>query len=91
MICAWYPARILSLHTCPSDEDILYGIVKAMPHVQYAGYIAGGILIATSTVFFYHGYFSTPSTTAATQKRSNLIVMPSFGRGSAGATAYLRF
>jgi hypothetical protein len=59
--------------------------------VQYAGYIAGGILIATSTVFFYHGYFSTPSTTATAQKRSNLIVMPSFGRGSAGATAYLRF
>jgi hypothetical protein len=57
--------------------------------VQWVGYGVGGAFMLTSVVFFYRGYFAAPSTTAA--HHGDFVVMPSFGPGSAGATAYLRF
>ena len=59
--------------------------------MQWVGYGVGGALIATSVVFFYRGYFAHASATASNKRRGNLIVMPSFGPGSAGALAYLSF
>ena len=55
------------------------------------GYGVGGALLATSAVFFYRGYFAQPAPSSSNDHRSNLIVMPSFGPGSAGAVAYLVF
>jgi hypothetical protein len=59
--------------------------------IQWVGYGLGGALIVTSAVFFYRGYFVAPTTTASRRKPSDLVVMPSFGPGSAGAVAYLHF
>jgi hypothetical protein len=59
--------------------------------VQWAGYAAGGALLITSTVLFYHGYFSKPSDTASTERASTLVVLPSVAPNGAGAMAFLRF
>jgi hypothetical protein len=59
--------------------------------LQWVGYGLGGALLATSAVFFYRGYFSHPSATASNKRRSDLIVLPAFGPGSAGALAFLAF
>ena len=58
---------------------------------QYIAYGAGGALVAISAVFFYRGYFAKPSATASNKRRNDLIVLPSFGPGNAGALAYLTF
>lgn len=59
--------------------------------LQWVGYGVGGALLATSAIFFYRGYFAQPTPSSSNDHRSNLIVMPSFGPGSAGAVAYLAF
>jgi hypothetical protein len=59
--------------------------------VQWVGYGLGGALLATSVVFFYRGYFAQPDPSSSDDHRSNMIVMPSFGPGTAGAVAYLSF
>jgi hypothetical protein len=59
--------------------------------LQWVGYGVGGVFLIGSAVFFYHGYLAQPSNASASQPRSNLIVMPTFGPGSAGAMAYLTF
>jgi len=58
---------------------------------QWVGYGVGGAFLAASVVFFYRGYIAAPSGSTASRKPSDLVVMPSFGPGSAGAVAYLRF
>ena len=59
--------------------------------LQWVGYGAGGALVAISAVFFYRGYFAKPAATASNKRRNDLIVLPSFAPGSAGAMAYLTF
>jgi len=59
--------------------------------VQWIGYGGGAVLLATSAVFFYHGYASKPSDSTARGSSTSLVVMPTFAPGSAGATMYLRF
>ena len=58
---------------------------------QWVGYGLGAALLVTSAVFMYHGYSVTAVASAPSQKRPSLVVMPSFGPGSAGAMAYVRF
>ncbi len=58
---------------------------------QWIGYGAGLAALVGGTVCVFHAYASTPASTTASRRRSNLIVMPSFGPGSAGAAAYMRF
>jgi PEGA domain len=59
--------------------------------VQWIGYGVGGALLVTSTVLFYHGYFSKPSAAASNSRRSNLIVLPQVTPTGAGALALLSF
>jgi hypothetical protein len=58
---------------------------------QWVGYGVGAALLVGSGIFMYFGYFSKPTNAAANHDRPNLIVLPSFAPGSAGATAYLSF
>jgi hypothetical protein len=59
--------------------------------VQWVGYGVGGALLVTSTVLFYHGYFSKPSSNTASAQRPTLVVLPSLAPNSAGALALVRF
>ena len=59
--------------------------------LQWVGYGVGGALLVTSAVFLYRGYFAPSASSSSNDHRSNLIVMPSFGPGSAGAQLYLSF
>ena len=101
-----YPCSVGGALTCSADGKTDLGALTSLQQnyvndqqstgdgyvkLQWIGYGLGGALILTSAVFFYHGYFAVPSATTAAHKRGDLIVMPSFGPGSAGATAYLRF
>ena len=36
MVCAGHPQCILPLHTRTADEDVLYGIVEHMAHMEHA-------------------------------------------------------
>jgi hypothetical protein len=58
---------------------------------QWVGYGVGAAAFVGAAVCLYHGFASNPSSTAAIRRRSNLIVMPSFGPNNAGAAAYMRF
>jgi hypothetical protein len=57
---------------------------------QWVGYGVGAAAFVGGAVCLYYGYAEKPSSTAS-RRRSNLIVMPSFGPNNAGAAAYLTF
>jgi hypothetical protein len=60
--------------------------------VQWVGYGVGGALIVTSAVLFYRGYFAKPDdATASHDTSSKLVLLPSLGRGSVGALAFVAF
>lgn len=58
--------------------------------LQWVGYGVGAVGVVAGSLLLYYG-FSQPSKTASNERRSNLLVMPTFGPGSAGAAAYLTF
>ena len=58
--------------------------------LQWVGYGVGAVGVVAGSLLLYYG-FSKPSDTASNEHRSNLLVMPTFGPGSAGAAAYLTF
>jgi hypothetical protein len=58
--------------------------------LQWVGYGVGAVGVIAGSILLYYG-FSGSSDTAANEHRSNLLVMPTFGPGSAGAAAYLTF
>jgi hypothetical protein len=58
--------------------------------LQWVGYGVGAVGVVAGSILLYYG-FSKPSETASNEHRSNLLVMPTFGPGSAGAAAYLAF
>lgn len=58
--------------------------------LQWVGYGVGAVGVVTGVLLLYYG-FSGSSDTASNEHRTNLLVMPSFGPGSAGAAAYLTF
>jgi hypothetical protein len=59
--------------------------------LQWVGYGVGGVLLVTSGVLFYRGYFAKPTQEASNKRRTNLIVLPAFAPNSVGALAFLRF
>ena len=59
--------------------------------LQWVGYGVGAAALVTSAFFFVKGYASKPSGGTASGRSNNLLVMPTFGPGSAGAMAYLAF
>ncbi len=59
--------------------------------LQWVGYGVGGVLLVTSGVLFYRGYFAKPTQEASNKRRTNLIVLPAFAPDSVGAMAFLRF
>jgi hypothetical protein len=42
MVGTRYPAGIFSLHTGSAYQHILNGVIEAMPHVKYTGYVGRG-------------------------------------------------
>ncbi len=58
--------------------------------LQWVGYGVGAVGVVAGSLLLYYG-FSQSSETASNERRSNLLVMPTFGPGSAGAAAYLTF
>ena len=42
MVSAWDPACVLPVEACLAYEDILYGIVEHVSHVQHTGHIGWG-------------------------------------------------
>ena len=101
-----YPCAAGGAQTCSADGKTNLGALDATSQtyvnqqqstgdgytkLQWVGYGVGGALIVTSAVFFYRGYFSHSSSTAANGRRSDWIVMPSIGPNQAGALAFLSF
>ncbi len=58
---------------------------------QWIGYAAGGVLLATSAVFFYRGYRPRPSGATADARGSSLQFAPVFSPGGVGAMAFAAF
>jgi hypothetical protein len=79
-----------------TQDDLNYvqeeqGTGNTYTALQWVGYGVGAAALVTSAFFFVKGYAAKPSGTTASGESNGLLVMPSFGPGSAGAMAYLRF
>ena len=58
---------------------------------QWVGYGIGGVLLATSAVFFYRGYLSHPSGATADARGSSFQFAPVFSPDGVGAMAFTTF
>jgi hypothetical protein len=58
---------------------------------QWIGYAAGGVLLATSAVFFYRGYLSHSSGATADARGSSFQFAPVFSPDGVGAIAFTTF
>jgi hypothetical protein len=58
---------------------------------QFIGYAAGGVLLATSAVFFYRGYLWHPSGATADARGSSFQLVPVFSPDGVGAMAFTTF
>jgi hypothetical protein len=101
-----YPCPVTGNRTCNADGtpnsvtltqgDINYAQSEqntgnTYAKLQWVGYGVGGVLLVTSGVLFYRGYFANPAQEASNKRRTNLIVLPSLAPTSVGALAFLRF
>lgn len=59
--------------------------------LQWVGYGAGAGVALAGALMLYYGYTSDSSSSASSGAKSHLVLLPTFGPGSAGAAAYLRF
>ena len=58
---------------------------------QWIGYGVGGVLLATSAVFFYRGYLWRPSGATADARGSSFHFAPLFSPDGVGAMAFTTF